>query len=325
MLPLPGPLLDGPVGAAEFERALARLQADPALPADPVAGFFGPGSALWQINSEAAIFLGAGRALLLQLAHPWVAAAVAEHGQALRDPIGRFHRTFETMFTLVFGTRDQALAKARALHARHAGIQGTLPGGTAYRANQIAALRFVWASLADTGLLVEERLGGPLPAARLADYWRDSRRLAGLFGLGADAVPGDGPRFELYWQDALAGDLLHVTPPAREIAAALMDGAGRRWLAWPGWYRTLTALLLPERLATGFGLARGPAEQAKAAAAWRRAAWVRRRLPDLLRQVAPRQEADARLRGRPPGPAVQLLNRVWIGRLRLSGPGPALD
>jgi uncharacterized protein (DUF2236 family) len=78
--------------------------------AGPVAGVFGPASLTWRIDREAAIFLGAGRALLLQLAHPWVAAGIAEHSRTLADPIGRFHRTFNTVFTMVFGTRDQALA-----------------------------------------------------------------------------------------------------------------------------------------------------------------------------------------------------------------------
>jgi uncharacterized protein (DUF2236 family) len=32
----------------------------------------------WRVNREAILFLAAGRALLLQLAHPWVAAAVAD-------------------------------------------------------------------------------------------------------------------------------------------------------------------------------------------------------------------------------------------------------
>src|SRR3712207_7704222 len=42
------------------------------------------------------LFLGAGRALLLQLAHPWVAAGISQHSTTLADPIGRFHRTFTT-------------------------------------------------------------------------------------------------------------------------------------------------------------------------------------------------------------------------------------
>ena len=76
----------------DLEAALDQVRADAA---GPVPGVFGPASVTWQIDREAVIFLGAGRALLLQLAHPWVAAAIAEHSRTLADPIGRFHRTFD--------------------------------------------------------------------------------------------------------------------------------------------------------------------------------------------------------------------------------------
>ena len=84
-------------------------------------------SLTWRVDREAAIFLGAGRALLLQLAHPWVAAAISEHSRTFADPVGRFHRTFNITFTMVFGTLDQALAASRRLHRRHAAVTGILP------------------------------------------------------------------------------------------------------------------------------------------------------------------------------------------------------
>src|SRR6516164_9103861 len=89
-----------------------------------MAGVLGPDSVTWRINREAVLFLGAGRALLLQLAHPWVATAVADHSQVFSDPIGRLHRTFRVMFTMIFGTLDQALKGARQLRRRHAAITG---------------------------------------------------------------------------------------------------------------------------------------------------------------------------------------------------------
>src|SRR5215468_3055210 len=112
------------VGEADLERELAVIRN---CRPDNRAGVFGPGSMMWHIDKEAAIFLGAGRALLLQLAHPWVAAAIAEHSTTLADPIGRFHRTFDVMFTMVFGSLDQALTASRKLHRRHATIVGRLP------------------------------------------------------------------------------------------------------------------------------------------------------------------------------------------------------
>ena len=77
---------------------------------DPRAGIFGPASTSWKIHRESAFFLAAGRAALLQLAHPWVATAIAHHSSVLNDPVARFHNTFRVVFTMFFGTLNQALA-----------------------------------------------------------------------------------------------------------------------------------------------------------------------------------------------------------------------
>ena len=47
---------------------------------------FGPGSLTWRVNGEAVLLLGGGRALLLQVAHPGVAAGVAEFSNYREDP-----------------------------------------------------------------------------------------------------------------------------------------------------------------------------------------------------------------------------------------------
>src|SRR5207237_10177298 len=60
------------VSEADLDHQLAII-GEPA--AEGRAGIFGPGSLMWQIDREAAVFLGAGRALVLQRDHPWVAAA----------------------------------------------------------------------------------------------------------------------------------------------------------------------------------------------------------------------------------------------------------
>src|SRR4051794_24355491 len=104
------------VTACDLERSLTFVQESAAGAAE---GVFGGESTIWKVDREAAVFLGAGRALLLQLAHPWVATAIADHSSALADPIGRFHRTFDVVFTMVFGSLDQALHMSRRLHRRH--------------------------------------------------------------------------------------------------------------------------------------------------------------------------------------------------------------
>src|SRR5271157_4720356 len=139
------------VCTAELESLLDELKRSAAGDRD---GLFGANSLSWKINRESALFLAAGRAALLQLAHPWVAAAIAEHSRTLHDPIGRFHQTFRVMFTMVFGSTGQAVAAARHLHTRHQSIYGTMPetagafaAGSRYQANEVHALLWVYATL----------------------------------------------------------------------------------------------------------------------------------------------------------------------------------
>src|SRR5271155_182615 len=97
------------------------------LPGEPAHGFFGPDSITWRVNRESGVFLGAGRAALLQLAHPWVAAALAQHSNLLNDAVGRFHSTFRVIYTMLFGTRGQATEASKQLYQLHTGIRGELP------------------------------------------------------------------------------------------------------------------------------------------------------------------------------------------------------
>lgn len=318
-----GPTLTGePVGAADLEACLARAVADaPSGWPDGRAGLFGPDSALWRVDRESLVFLGAARALLLQLAHPWVAEGVAAHSVALDDPLGRFHRTFGHVYSMVFGTVDQALAASRRLHRRHAGVTGTLvegagafTPGSAYQANRTDALAWVHATLADTALMVHDLVMPPLTPAERERYWQDSRRFGLLFGIPAETLPDDWAGFQAACGDMWGGPDLRVTEAARHVAWTLFSG-GTPWMRLPGWYLDLTAMLMPPALRDGFGLRWGPAEERRA----KRALSLIRRayplLPTAVRRVGPHREAVGRQAGRPgPGPYTRLLNRAWIGR-----------
>src|SRR5277367_5713965 len=121
------PASAGSLVAPEVLRAAVAAGASEHKAADPRAGIFGPASVSWKVNRESALFLGAGRAALLQLAHPWVAAALDQHSNLRNDPIARFHNTFRVVFTMIFGSRDQALAASRHLYKLHSRVEGELP------------------------------------------------------------------------------------------------------------------------------------------------------------------------------------------------------
>ena len=302
---------------ADLERSLGLVRA---AAAGPVEGVFGPNSVLWQVNREAAVFLGAGRALLMQLAHPWVATAIAEHSQALAYPVGRFHRTFEIMFTLVFGSLDQALSISRRLHRRHAAIGGTIPeslgaypAGSSYAANEISALMWVHATLVDTALAAYEAVLPPLGTEERERYYKECRTVGALVGIPVEAQPPDWSSFNRYVSDTLASDRLIVGTVAREIGTRVLAGAGR--IPVPGWYRDLTTASLPDVLRDSFGFRSGIEEQRRGARAVRVIRSIYPMLPGRIRHVAPYQEAVARLSGRSrPDLLTRSLNRLWIGR-----------
>ena len=290
---------------------------------DPRAGIFGPDSISWKINRESALFLGAGRAALLQLAHPWVATALEQHSNLLTNPIARFHNTFRIVFTMIFGSLSQATRAARNLYWMHTGIQGELtdgvPGfraGSHYEANEIGALRWVFASLVESAVIAYHCALPSLRLDELEAYYAESKTLAALFGLPAVALPRNWEGFVAYCREIEQSDSLGVTRSAREIAQRLMTGAGSS-VRPPGWYRSLTTAWLPERFRADFRLPFGPADETSAEKARRRVRAVYQRLPGAVRFTGPWHEAQARLAGRRPGIHAKLLNRFWIGQFRM--------
>jgi uncharacterized protein (DUF2236 family) len=142
----------------------------------------------------------------------------------------------------------------------HLRVRGTLrhatarfPAGTAYDGRDPELMRWVWATLFDTALLVYERFVGPLePAARDA-FYADHRVVARLFGVPRDRIPADCDAFRSWFDSVLESDLLEVTPAAREIGRAVFQSSSG--VPQGRIVRSITAGLLPDRLRRGFGLA----------------------------------------------------------------------
>jgi uncharacterized protein (DUF2236 family) len=288
------------------------------------SGIFGPRSVTWQVNREAATFLGAGRALLLQLAHPWIAAAIEQHSDTFANPIGRFHRTFSTVFTMVFGTLAQSLEAARRLHRRHAAIEGTLqsaaglfPAGSFYCANEVSALRWVHATLVETAVMAYSLVLPALTREQRERYYAESRLFAALFGIPSEHLARDWTAFAAYTEAMARSNTLTVTAPARVMAHRLLAGADT-WLPIPAAYKALTAALLPPRLRDAFALRYGKAEEADVQQFLGRARRIYPYLPARLRHVGPYQEAEQRLAGRmQPDFVARMCNRFWMGQSAL--------
>lgn len=247
-------------------------------------GLFHRDSVIRRVYADASVGLGAGRALLLQIAHPSVAAGVHDHSDYEQRPMSRLVRTLYAANTVVFGSRAQAAEIGAAVTRVHRRVNG--PG---YRALDPELLCWVNATLAETAIDLYQRIVRPLSTGELDDFIADSRLVGEVFGCPIGAQPANWSDFRRYWDDMIAS--LTITDTARRIASSLMRGAGlpMRPLWCPALLatRALTAALLPDRIRREFGLPWDASDRALAAVMLGGAGMVFPRMPDRWRQLGP--------------------------------------
>ncbi len=268
---------------------------------------FGPNSAAWQLDREAMLLLGAGpRALLLQLAHPGVAAGVAEHSDFRADPWRRLDGTLRSYLRIIYGSTVAARDEIRRLNTLHRGIRGR-----DYDARDPALSLWVHATLVDSTVVANDVWTGPVTRDQAARFYDETKPIARAFGVPDGVLPPDLDAFEAYLDTQLGPDgAVRVGATARELAEAILHpplpGVLSRiaihprlydWTLWP------SIGLLPESIREGYGLSWGLLERAVSrwlVAGWR--AW-NPVLPPSFRQMPQALAADRRV-SRRPGTAV---------------------
>ena len=217
----------------------------------------GPDSVSWRVNREAALLLGGGRALLMQVAHPQVAAGVADHSDFERDPLGRLNRTLELSLALTFGTRDEILAATRRINRTHQRVTGV-----GYQALDPDLLLWVHATLVDSALLTYRTFVGPLSEVQAERYYQEAKPVGALLGIPEGRFPNRLADFRDYLDAMLEGPV-HPDATGRRLAALVLRPP-LRWVPQALFVpvEAVTAGLLPERLRRAFGLRWGRADRA---------------------------------------------------------------
>lgn len=219
------------------------------------AGLFGPDSISWRVDRELVVLAGGSCALLMQAAHPVVAAGVVEHSTYASDPFGRLLRTLTSSFDVVFGTRSRAEATIRRVNAIHARVRGRRPDdGSPYSALDPEALLWVHSTLVDTALRVYARFVRPLSAAEEQAYHLESARVALLLGVPAADLPESIDALRAWMAGMVDSGRVHVTPAAREIArTVLYPTRVPPRIAWDAAHLVSLATL-PPRLRRQYGI-----------------------------------------------------------------------
>ena len=253
--------------------------------ATPAGPLLGPDTVSWRVNREPVVFLGGGRALLLQVAHPLVAAGVAQHSDYQRHPWRRLTRTLDTTIKIVFAEPATAARAARRLVGRHASVRGLADDGTPYDARDPALLLWVWATLVDTSLTLYERCLTPLPPSERERFYQEQQLFAHACGIPPHDCP---PTFEAFtdYLARMVADELRVTEPARAVRDAIAGAAVAmplRPLLAP--HTLITAGLLPPALRAEYGFEWGPSRQRRLDASLRLASIAMRTVPRAAREL----------------------------------------
>ena len=159
-------------------------------PGDP--GLFGPGSMTWPVAGDTAVFVGGIRALLVQAAHPEVAAGVAQHSRYREDPLGRLTRTAAYVTATSFGAMPEVSRAVAIARRRHRPVAGHSDRGLPYDASDPALAAWVHNTLTDSFLTAYRAYGAqPCPPADADRYAREQTRVGEL--LGAEPLPDTAP------------------------------------------------------------------------------------------------------------------------------------
>jgi uncharacterized protein (DUF2236 family) len=234
------------------------------------------------------VLLGWGRAILLQFAHPLVAAGVADYSEfrtGLYSYVMRARRTVEAMLAMTFGTDDANRAMASQINATHDRVHGRLrepagvfPAGTPYSARDPRLLRWVHATMLDSVPLAYRLFAGPLTPDEADRYCAEASTIAPLLHIRDRLLPRSCAELDCYMKAMYDSGEIYVTPTARLLARSLL--APPIGLATPllAPIRLTTIGLLPPAIRQGYGFE----WHAKDERALRRWVTVLRRLRSLL-------------------------------------------
>jgi uncharacterized protein (DUF2236 family) len=210
-----------------------------------------------------------GRAILLQIADPVVAAGVRRHSDFARRPQQRLAHTLMFVYAVVIGTEADAAVATAFVDRAHRPVAG---------ADEVDRQRWVAATLFDSARRAHELFGDPLSAG-------DAERVLAAYAPIATSlrVPADGwfdsvAAFDAYWERTLPS--LRVTDDARGIVRDLLHPRfAPLWVraAMP-LVRIVTVAMLPDALRTAYGFPWGPREQRRS----RRAVALVRRARSLV-------------------------------------------
>lgn len=207
--------------------------------------------ALRRLLADSTPVAAGGRAILLQIADPVVAAGVRRHSDFARRPQQRLAHTLMYVYAVVVGTPEDAAVAASFVTHAHRPVTG---------ADDPDRQLWVAATLVDSALRAHRLLGSTVDDERAEDILRAYAPIATALRVPAERWPDSMAAFERYWASTLAQ--LRVTDDARGVVRDLLHPRHA-----PVWVRAVmpvvrvvTVGMLPAPVRTQYGFPWGPRE-----------------------------------------------------------------
>ena len=186
-----------------------------------------------RVNAERVMLLAWPRAILLQVAHPLVAAGVAAHSTFADGGFAAVHRLWQTvqaMLALTFGDEVEQRDAIDGILAIHRRVNGTLaeavgpfPAGTRYTAEDPVLVLWVHVTLLDSMLLAHDVLLEPLTAEERDAYCAESAWVAVALGAAREDVPTTWAAAQAYLQRVLESGVLAVGTDGRAVGKVVLS------------------------------------------------------------------------------------------------------
>lgn len=161
------------------------------------------GTAAWKYFGDFRDALLAGQVLVLQVAHPVVAAGVRDHSDYTADPWTRLMRTVASLSIYVYGGTAGARVEAARLRSLHQSFTG-VADGRRYSALDPEAYAWVHATLVKAPVDAQRFFGRQLSTSELSEYYAQMCGIGRLLGVRERDLPPDWAAFERYYDAMVA-------------------------------------------------------------------------------------------------------------------------
>ena len=181
---------------------------------------------LSDLLNEPVVMLGAGSAVMYQLALWGVGKGVAEHSTTMKRPTDRLRTTLSFIHVMVLGTDEERRAIARMVNRAHGTVKGE-----GYSAFDPDLQLWVASTLAEVARQMYEKLHGPLDEVTLEHLYREGQIYGNILQVRPEMWPATRADFDVYWdrmQTRFRSD-----PQIRAYAAALLSTRDAKWFLKP--------------------------------------------------------------------------------------------